>query len=116
MEVGKDQFKRTFPNLAREINDEEKKVTIASIRTDIETAEKTATTQKSFSNYDPDVVDFLRRCDNKQQAEEIISYMQDRGEIPPDYANRLRQQLRKKGIRSFGSKKEEGYYFQSSEQ
>ncbi|MGB9135297.1 MAG: DUF2095 family protein [Candidatus Bathyarchaeia archaeon] len=116
MEVGKDQFKKTFPNLAREMNDEEKKVTIDSIRTDTKTAEKTATNQKNLSNYDPNIIDFLRRCDNPQQAEEIITYMQSRGEITPDYAKKLRQQLKKKGIRSFGSKREEGYYFKVSEQ
>jgi hypothetical protein len=116
MEVGKERFRKMFPNLAREISDEEKKVTIDSIRTEAEAAEKSAATKKNLSNYDPDVIDFLRRCDNVQQAEEIITYMQNRGEVTPDYAKKLRQQLKKKGIRSFGSKKEEGYYFKASEQ
>lgn len=116
MEVGKERFRKMFPNLAREIDDEEKKVPIDSVRTETKTAEKSATTQKDLSNYDPDVIDFLRRCDNVQQAEEIITYMQNRGEITPECARKLRQQLKKKGIRSFGSKKEEGYYFKVREQ
>lgn len=116
MEVGKERFRKMFPNLAREIDDEEQKVSIDSIRTEPKTAEKSAATQKNLSNYDPDVIDFLRRCDNVQQAEEIITYMQNRGEVTPNYAKQLRQQLRKKGIRSFGSKKKEGYYFEVSEQ
>jgi len=116
MEISKDKFKKTFPHLAREMNDERKRVTINSIRSDTRTAEKTATTQRNLSNYDPNIIDFLRRCDNTQQAEEIINYMQSRGEITNDYAKKLRLQLKKKGLRSFGPKKEEGYYFKASEQ
>ena len=116
MEISKVQFKKTFPHLAKEMSNDQKGVTINSIRSDTRNAEKTAATQKNLSNYDPDVIDFLRRCDNTQQAEEIINYMQSRGEITNDYAKKLRLQLKKKGLRSFGPKKEEGYYFKVSEQ
>jgi len=116
MEITKDQFKKMFPNLAKEITTEEQKIKISSIRSDTKTAEKAAKAQKNLSNYDPDIIDFVRRCDTKQQAEEIITYMENRGEITHDYAQKLRQQLRKKGVRSFGPKKEEGYYFNVSTQ
>ncbi len=116
MEINKDQFKKAFPNLTKEMDTEKQKVAINSVRSDPKTAEKAATGQKNLSNYDPDIIDFIRRCDNEQQAEEIIKYMEDRGEINHNYAQKLRQQLRKKGVRSFGSKKEEGYYFKESEQ
>jgi hypothetical protein len=36
--------------------------------------------------------------------------LEGRGEISPDYAKRLKEQLKKKGVRSFGSKKEEDHY------
>jgi hypothetical protein len=36
--------------------------------------------------------------------------MERRGEISKEYAARLRKQLKEKGIRSFGPKKEENYY------
>ena len=114
MEVSKDRFKKMFPNLAKEMDTSEQKVSINSLRSDTKTAEKAATAQKNLANYDPDIIDFLRRCDNKQQAEEIITYMETRGEITHNYAQKLRQQLQKKGVRSFGSKKEEGYYFNVS--
>jgi hypothetical protein len=58
----------------------------------------------------PDVIDFLRRCDTKDQAEEIVAYMERRGEIEKQYADKLRKQLKKEGVRSFGSKKEHDYY------
>ncbi|MFQ6068540.1 MAG: DUF2095 family protein [Candidatus Bathyarchaeia archaeon] len=110
MEISKEHFKKMFPNLAKEMNMGEQKVTINAMRSDEKTAEKTATARRNFSNYDPDVIDFLRRCDNEQQGEEIITYLEKRGEITHHYAQKLRQQLRKKGVRSFGPKKEEGYY------
>lgn len=69
---------------------------------------------KCFDNYNPDVIDFLCRCDTAKQAAEIIDYLEKRGEIDHKYAQKLRTQLKKKGIRSFGAKREEGYYLKES--
>ena len=41
---------------------------------------------------------------------EIIMYMEKRNKITSEYAKRLRDQLREKGLRSFGSKKGADYY------
>jgi hypothetical protein len=116
MEVDKKQFRKMFPNLAQEIGNREQKVGISSIRSNPKAAEKTAKKEKNLSNYDPDIIDFLRRCDSNQQAEEIINYMEKRGEVTRSYAQKLRKQLREKGVRSFGPKKEDGYYFEISGQ
>lgn len=97
-----------FPHLAKELEGMEQRVAIDSVRSDVQTGEKASSDK--FSTYMPDVIDFLRRCDNEKQAEEIINYLQKRGEISFDYAQRLRKQLDDKGVRSFGTKKEEGYY------
>ncbi|MEM2676003.1 MAG: DUF2095 family protein [Candidatus Bathyarchaeia archaeon] len=115
MEIDKETFKKLFPNLAKEMELGESKVSINSIRTDMEEAERTASGKRRnhvdpFANYDPDVIDFLRRCDTEEQAEEIIAYMERRGEISSEYAAQLRKQLKEKGVRSFGPKKEENYY------
>jgi hypothetical protein len=37
--------------------------------------------------------------------------LERRGELTWDYAEQLRRQLKKQGVRSFGSKKEDYYYF-----
>jgi hypothetical protein len=105
----KESFKRMFPNLAREVGSEENRISVNSVRTDNEAGEKHAT-QRKFSDYVPDVIDFLRRCDTAEQVEEIILYMERRGEIDKQYAKKLREQLKEKGVRSFGSKKEHDYY------
>jgi hypothetical protein len=41
--------------------------------------------------------------------------MEKRCEINKEYAQKLRAQLKQKGVRSFGPKKEENYYLKNSE-
>lgn len=108
VDFDKETFRKLFPNLAKEIESGENKTAVNSVRTDVQAGEKA--TSKRFINYDPDVIDFIRRCDTEEQAEEIIAYMERRGEIEREYAERLRKQLKDKGLRSFGLKKEENYY------
>ena len=105
----KKSFRKMFPNLSKELEGEENKVKIDSVRTDSEAAEKTFCAK--FHNFNPTVIDFIRRCDTEEQAETIIAFMEKRGEITPKRASQLRAQLKKKGVRSFGPKKEENYYF-----
>jgi hypothetical protein len=112
MEVDKARLKKMFPHLAEEMETGNSKVSINSVRSDPETGEKAAT--KCFDNYNPDVIDFICRCDNVKQAEEIVDYMEKRGEISQKYAQKLKTQLGKKGVRSFGPKREDGYYLKES--
>jgi hypothetical protein len=100
-------FKKKYPNLAKEL--EREGFSIGGVRSDPREAEK-AFHKKSFNGYDPTVVDFLRRCDTDEEGLEIIDYMRRRGEIDEIYATKLKMQLLRKGIRSFGPKKEKGYY------
>jgi hypothetical protein len=109
LEIDKESFKKKFPNLSKELELGDSKVAISSVRTDSDAAEK-ASSDKS-SRYSPTVVDFIRRCDTEMQAEAIIAYLEKKGELTKEYAEKLRKQLRKEGVRSFGSKKEANYYF-----
>jgi hypothetical protein len=108
MELEDEKFRKMFPNLAQEISARDCVAKIDSVRSDAITGEKAVT--KRFTNYSPDVIDFLRRCDKPEQAEEIICYLEKRQEISPDYAKKLKKQLKTKGVRSFGAKKEADYY------
>ena len=109
MEIDKKSFKKMFPNLSEELEGRDGKVAIGSVRTDSDEAEKSV--EDKFPNYDPTVVDFVRRCDTKAQAEAIIAFLEKKGELTTEYAAKLRKQLAMQGVRSFGSKKEENYYF-----
>jgi len=109
MDLDKEAFKRMFPNIAKEMSSDENKVPVNSVRTDNETGEKHVA-QAKFVDYSPDVIDFIRRCETDKQAEEIITYMERRCEIGVQYAKKLRRQLKEKGVRSFGPKKEHDFY------
>ncbi len=108
MEFEKKRFKKMFPNLAEEIKTDENRVRISSVRSDVGVGERASV--KRFDNYIPDAVDYIRRCDNEKQAEEIIEYLEKRNEITAEYAHKLRKQLKTKGVRSFGPKKQDDYY------
>jgi hypothetical protein len=112
MDVEKRKFRRMFPHLAQEVDSGEYGTKINSVRSDTTTGENAAS--KRFTDYTPDVIDFLRRCDKAEQAKEIISYLEERKEISGEYARKLRKQLKEKGVRSFGSKKEDGYYLKQN--
>jgi len=108
MEIDKKRFKNMFPHLSEEMENKQCQVAISSIRSDVQTGEHAVA--KRFDGYLPDVIDFIRRCDNEKQAEEIIDFMEKRNEINSAYAQRLKKQLREKGVRSFGPKKQDDYY------
>jgi len=108
VDIEKERFRRMFPHLAEELEKRVCKTKINSVRSDVAAGEKAVT--RKFANYNPDVIDFLRRCDKEEQAEEIIAYLEKRNEITAEYARKLRKQLKEKGVRSFGTKKEDDYY------
>ena len=124
MEIDKKSMKKMFPNLIKELETGENKVPIDGVRADAAKAEEGVADIEEellaeaenalpdkFRHYNPTVVDFIRRCDTQAQAEEIITYLQKRGEITEVDAKKVREQLKKEGVRSFGPKKEEDYYF-----
>ena len=108
MDIKKEKLQKMFPNLTQEIESGNCKTKISSVRFDVTTGEEAVA--KKFVGYTPDVIDFLRRCDKAEQAEDIICYLEKRGEISSEYATNLRKQLKTKGLRSFGPKKEDDYY------
>jgi hypothetical protein len=124
----KKDLKKMFPHLLRELETSENKVSIDSVEDDPETAadlteetieevdveEEIETVPDKFRHYNPNVVDFLRRCDTDNQAKEIIAYLQKRGELSEEKACELKAQLAREGVRSFGPKKENDYYFKQS--
>ena len=104
-EYDKEEFERTFPALARELEGE-------GIPVDVYRTEETETEEEQidFSGYNPTVIDFLRRCETDEEALEIVNWMEERGEITPEMAKELRVTLAHRGVRAFGPKKEWGWY------
>jgi hypothetical protein len=138
---GKD-IKKLFPHLFEELQNGEVKVPINAIRKNPAEAESEAYIEDADHNececdkchepleevadvkqnhmpdklrhFNPQAEDFLRRCDTKAQAEEIIAYLEKKGEVTKEYACELRAKLKKDGVRAFGPKKEEFHYFKET--
>lgn len=112
MSVEYKEVKKKYPSIYKELQLETSKVRINSYRSDTNTGEAAAESGHNLTGYLPDVIDYVRRCDNEKQAKEIIQFLKKRGEISSQYADRLMEQLLKHGVRSFGSKKHPGWYEQ----
>jgi hypothetical protein len=106
--MAEEWFKRLFPHLAKEMESGRSRVTMADVEGVQE--QKVGCNERKWAGYIPDAVDFIRRCETGEQAEEIIDYLENRGEIPPERAAELRRQLEDEGLESFGRRKEEGFY------
>ncbi|MFQ6085300.1 MAG: DUF2095 family protein [Candidatus Bathyarchaeia archaeon] len=106
----KRRAKNVLPHLMKEIEDRKATIRIRSVRTSIPLGEA-AVSGDALRGYDPDVVDFIRRCDSLEQALEIVDFLVKKGELTPAHAEKVRDQLKVRGLRSFGKKKERGYYF-----
>ncbi len=103
MKLTRKELEKMFPNLNKEMQDKTGSVSIDPVQTE-------PSEPNPLRGYNPDVVDFLRRCENSGEGEEIIDFLEKRGEISPNHAVTLRRKLQEKGIRSFGPKKEADYY------
>lgn len=99
----KEEFKRKYPSLAKELEEGTVKVQIDSVQR-----------FDKFRGYTPTPIDYLRRCDTEEQAIQTIEYLEREGEITREHAEELRKQLKEKGVRSFGPKKEEDYYLKQA--
>ena len=102
-EFEKEEFKRKYPNLARDLEEGSGRVQIDSVQS-----------FDKFRGYMPTPIDYLRRCDTEEQAIQTIEYLEGIEEITHEYAEELRKQLKEKGVRSFGPRKEEDYYLKQA--
>ncbi|MEM4287618.1 MAG: DUF2095 family protein [Candidatus Caldarchaeum sp.] len=105
MEMDVDEFRRRFPALFREMMQGGVSMRVTGVRS------RAADAEYGVSNRLPTAIDYLRRCDTDEQGREVIDFLLKRGEITAEQAEKLSKQLGSKGIRSFGSRKQLGYYF-----
>jgi hypothetical protein len=107
----KKEFKRLFPHIAEEMEKGTSKVDIKAIEeTPPPSTKPSYQDERGYAGYQPSTIDFLRRCKTQNQAEEIIAYLEKKGEVQSEEADSLRKQLREQGLRSFGTRKTIGYY------
>jgi len=99
----KKQFREKYPNLAQEIDTGKSLV-------DIDFDEDEEKTERKYAGYDPSALDFIRRCKTKEQAEEIINYLEKRRELQKTEADEFRKALKKSGLKAFGPVKVFSHY------
>lgn len=105
--MSKDEFEKEFPALADEMTSGSTKThRIDGVRTMSEEADPA----EGHATYMPNVIDYIRRCDTLNQAMEIVDYLLKQKEISSTKAREIKAQLKRDGIRSFGSKKEKDHY------
>lgn len=100
-------FKKNFPHLYEEIKNRTKSISVDGVRTSSKEGEKAS---KSGESPLPNVLDYIRLCEDEDEAIEIIDYMEDEEKIDSEYATKIKTQLVKQGLRSFGSKRKPGEY------
>ena len=104
----KEIFKKFFPHLAGEMENWVSRVKLGD--TEEDEGDGAPVNSRKWAGHEPDVVDFIQRCETAEQAREIIEYMEAKGEITSDRATILRRQLMEEGLESFGKRKDEGFY------
>ncbi|MHA2060610.1 MAG: DUF2095 family protein [Candidatus Ranarchaeia archaeon] len=117
------EIKKKFPNLSKELAGKKAVVPIKGVRITEgkESPEEKSTSPKEtatsdfapgriFSGYDPGAIDFIRRCKRKEEALEIIDYLEEKNQITKSAADKFRKQLDEHGLRSFGDPKQWGHY------
>lgn len=61
--------------------------------------------------FDPQAIDFIRRAKTKEQALEVLEFLENRGELSEENCQKIKAQLHEEGLESFGEHKPDGYYF-----
>ena len=103
VEMSEEEFKKKFPSISRELGREGN----LSLNELLDSKKQSG---DMFLGYIPTAIDYLRRCDTKEQAKKTIEYLVKKCEIDKTYGDKLLKQLKEKGLRSFGPKKDDGDY------
>jgi hypothetical protein len=106
----KKDFRRLFPHIADEMETGASKVDLREAIEPPPSTEPGYAEDRKYAGFTPGAVDFIRRCRKPKEAEEIISFLEKKGDIKKDEANALRKQLRDSGLKSFGPHKGPGFY------
>ncbi|MFX1390399.1 MAG: DUF2095 family protein [Promethearchaeota archaeon] len=113
------EFNKQFPHLTKEISSKQKFIKINSVKNDLlfNAEEKPIESMnlKPEELYNPQAIDFIRRCTNKEEAIDILDYLLKRNEISQkDYETYVNIISQEGGltrlIAESGGLKEPGYY------
>ena len=115
----KEELESQFPQLMRELSEKKKSLKIEGVDYEIEQAKEEPKVSQD-TNFceellDPGVIDFIRRCTEKEDALKILDYLLKRNELNIQDYNALKNRIKEEGglekiIDEFGGLKKLGYY------
>ena len=106
----KKELKKLFPHLVDEMDKGVSKVDLNKVNEPAPSTEPGYKEDRKYAGFTPGAVDYIRRCKAPPQAEEIITFLEKKGDIGKGEASALRTQLKAKGLASFGPHKGPGFY------
>ena len=106
----KKELKKLFPHLVNEMETGVSKIDLNRVSEPAPSTEPSYKEDRKYTGFTPGAVDFICRCKAPPQAEEIITYLEKKGDINKNEAAALRTQLKAKGLASFGPHKGPGFY------
>ncbi|MFX1336794.1 MAG: DUF2095 family protein [Promethearchaeota archaeon] len=109
-----DEIREKFPALYKELIDKKMNIRIDEVKDDSTTS--SFQDGDPFSNYEPNIYDFLARARTEKEGQEIIDFLAKEGQISPETAKDLTDKLEKVGIRSFGPIRTSNYYYRKSDE
>ena len=115
--ISPEDLKKKFPNLHAEITENAMGMKIDDVEGGFSISEEENPSSEStdlFSNFEPSTIDFIRRAKTDSEAEEIITFSLKQGHISSEEADKLIDQLKKRGVRSFGPIRTNGHYFRKA--
>ena len=68
----KKKFRELFPHLADELVNGK---SVADLENDTIRQKRSLNVNRRWEGYDPDIIDFIRRCETPEQEAKIIDYM-----------------------------------------
>jgi len=95
IEFDLNDFKKSLPHLSSELENKKNQIKIDGVENSIP---------------DPGAIDFIRRCNTKEEAYEIIDFLLKQNEIQFEEYIKLKNQIADQGLLSFGPKKTYGHY------
>ena len=102
-EIDEEEFRRIYPNLARELLDHKPQAVLTYNGV-----------EDPWRGYEPGVLDFIARAESLEEAYEVIDYLERRKEITPEEARFVRERLSREGLRAFGPLRKPGFYFKAA--
>ena len=115
--VSIEEMERYFPHLHTEINEDKMTLGIDNVEEGFAQSNEEKdffTPDDPYSDFEPSVIDFIRRAKTEAEALEVIEFLQKKGTITDEEALRLMGQIKENGVRSFGPIRTPGHYFRKA--